>query len=305
MRISDAHAHFFSRDFYAALAREAAAARGGDPEGLLLELSRKSGLEIPDPDSGKHARRWLAELDRHGVRYAVSIASVPGEEEAVRSGAAASGGRLVPFLAVNAANEAGIRQGVRALAEGGFRGVILFPAASGVEVCDPSLDPLHAAAAGSGAIVAVHCGVLEIRARDLLGIRPRYDLRRASPLAVSAAAERHPAVRFLIPHFGSGLFRETLIAGAQSPNIYVDCSSSNSWMRIHDLTLEGVFRKALDVFGPRRILFGTDSSTFPRGYRADVLEATRRALDAVGIGAEEKARILGENLIEILGLGKE
>ena len=303
MRISDAHAHFFSRDFYAALAREAAAARGGDPEQLLRDLSRKSGIEIPEADSGKHAARWVAELDRHGVSYAVSIASVPAEEEAVRAGALASGGRLVPFLAVNPSTEAGVRQGARALAEGGFRGAILFPAASGVEACDPSLDPLYAAAASSGAIVAVHCGILEIRARDLLGIRPRYDARRASPLAVSAAAERHPGVRFLIPHFGSGLFRETLIAGAQSPNILVDCSSSNSWMRIHDLTLETVFRKTLEVFGSRRILFGTDSSTFPRGYRGDVLDATRRALDGIGVSQEDRARILGENLIEILLLG--
>ena len=302
MRISDAHAHFFSRDFYSALAREAAAS-GGDPEELLRDLSRKSGIEVPEPDSEKHAARWVAQLDRHGVTHAVSIASVPSEEEAVRAGALASGGRLIPFLAVNPASEAGVRQGARALAGGGFRGVILFPAASGVEACDPSLDPLYRAAAASGAIVAVHCGVLEIRARDLLGIRPPYDARRASPLAVSAAAERHRGVRFLIPHFGSGLFRETLIAGAQSPNVLVDCSSSNSWMRIHDLTLEGVFRNALEVFGSRRILFGTDSSTFPRGYRADVLEATRRALDGIGIGPEDRARILGENLIEILQLG--
>jgi hypothetical protein len=75
-------------------------------------------------------------------------------------------------------------------------------------------------------------------------------------------------------------------------------------MRCHegDLTLERVFRKTLDVFGPRRILFGTDSSTFPRGYRADVLEASRKALDAIGLGPEDKARILGETLMDLLGI---
>ena len=54
---------------------------------------------------------------------------------------------------------------------------------------------------------------------------------------------------------------------------------------------------------PGEILFGTDSSSFPRGYRADVLEATRRALDGIGVGPEDRARILGENLIELLRLG--
>ena len=38
------------------------------------------------------------------------------------------------------------------------------------------------------------------------------------------------------------------------------------------------FQRALDVIGPGRLLYGTDSSTFPRGYRRDLLQAQQVAL---------------------------
>lgn len=303
MRIHDAHTHFFSRDFFRLLGKEAAAKVGAtDPEGPLADLARKTGIEIPDPDPRKHAERWLAELDRHGVEAAVSIASVPGEEEAVREAALASRGRLIPFLVVDPTTPAGLEKGVRALSSGGFRGVLIFPALHRFDPAAPALDPLYEAASAARAAVTVHCGLLEIKVRDLLGIRPAYDIRFASPLAVSAAAERHRGVNFIIPHFGAGFFEETLIAGAQSANIHVDTSSSNSWIRAQsgDLTLEAVLRKSIEVFGPRRILFGTDSSTFPRGWRVAILDEELRALDAIGVKGADRSRILGENLVEIL-----
>jgi predicted TIM-barrel fold metal-dependent hydrolase len=302
-RLLDAHTHFFSREFFRLLAVESAAARGlAGPEEPLQELARKTGIEIPEADPRVHAGRWVQELDRHGVERAVTIASHPGEEDAVREGARAAGGRLVPVLLVDPRTEAGVARGIRALTEGGYRGVLLFPAIHRVAPADPGLDPLFAAAGSRNALVIVHCGILEIKVRDLLGIRPAYDLGLATPLAVSAAAERHPRTRFLIPHFGAGFFRETLLAGAQTKNLYVDTSSSNSWRRAQpeSPSLEQVFRKTIEVFGPRRILFGTDSSTFPRGWRAPIREEQEAALAALGAAEGDRERILGGNLAEIL-----
>ena len=65
------------------------------------------------------------------------------------------------------------------------------------------------------------------------------------------------------------------------PNVYLDTSSSNSWMRYEEahLDLRTVFRRALDVAGPQRLLFGTDSSFFPRGWNAaDLRNADQSAL---------------------------
>ena len=62
------------------------------------------------------------------------------------------------------------------------------------------------------------------------------------------------------------------------------------------LDLKTVFRRALDVPGPGRLLFGTDSSFFPRGWNREVFDRQRRVLQDLGIGAADARLILGENL---------
>jgi len=304
LHVCDAHTHFFSRQFFDLLSGQAAQARGLSgvgAEGILPGVLEQTGIELPDPSPRKHAERWLSELDRHGVDKAVTFASLPAEAEAVREACESSGGRLIPFLLVDPTSAAGIDTGRRALAEKGFRGILLFPAMQKFDPADASLTPLYDEAAARRAPVIVHCGILAIKLRDLLGLRPSYDLRYANPLAVIAAAERHRETTFVIPHFGGGFLREALIAGAQSPNIFVDTSSSNSWTPVEGTTLEEVFRRALGVFGPRRILFGTDSSTFPRGWRAEILTEQRRIIAAMGLDEADEARIFGGNLLELLG----
>jgi hypothetical protein len=54
--------------------------------------------------------------------------------------------------------------------------------------------------------------------------------------------------------------------------------------------------------GPRGLLFGTDSSTFPRGWRADILRDQRSILSTLAITASDQERILGGNVAEILEL---
>ena len=49
-------------------------------------------------------------------------------------------------------------------------------------------------------------------------------------------------------------------------------------MHFEGLDLRTVFRRALDLLGPRRLLFGTDSSFFPRGWHGAIFEAQAKAL---------------------------
>ena len=62
------------------------------------------------------------------------------------------------------------------------------------------------------------------------------------------------------------------------------------------LDLAGVFRKALDVVGPGRLLFGTDSSWFPRGWVRPVFDVQAQALRDVGVSADVARGIFGRNL---------
>jgi predicted TIM-barrel fold metal-dependent hydrolase len=67
-------------------------------------------------------------------------------------------------------------------------------------------------------------------------------------------------------------------------------------MRYHPrLTLDAVFRQALDVAGPDRIIFGSDSSFFPRGWNRPVFDAQRAALAAAGADESIVDRIMCAN----------
>ena len=104
------------------------------------------------------------------------------------------------------------------------------------------------------------------------------------------------ACPFIIPHFGAGLFREALLVADLCPNIYLDTSSTNRWMDYHaSLTLTDVFRQALKVAGPDRLLFGTDSSFFPRGWNRQIYDAQVSALEFEGVDESIRQRIFGGN----------
>ena len=153
-------------------------------------------------------------------------------------------------------------------------------------------------------IALVHCGLLRIALRESFGIPTTYRPTFADPLDLVGVAQAHPNLPFVLPHFGGGFFDRALLAGAQCENLFVDTSSSNGWLKTQPvkLTLADVFERTLGVFGPERILFGTDSSVFPRGWRHDILLSQREALGACGISDAERQLILGGNAARLLDL---
>ena len=184
----------------------------------------------------------------------------------------------------------------RVLEDGSLRCVCLFPAMHGYRLDDERVKEVFAAAAAHGAAVFTHCGVLTVGVRKKLGLPSPFDLRLGDPLAVAAVASRFPDVPVIIPHFGAGMLREALMAAEQCGNIHLDTSSSNSWMKYYPgLTLEGVFRQALSIVGSKRILFGTDSSFFPRGWQQPIYDVQAATLHAVGVADDDLGMILGGN----------
>jgi predicted TIM-barrel fold metal-dependent hydrolase len=111
-----------------------------------------------------------------------------------------------------------------------------------------------------------------------------------------------PQIRFVVPHFGAGLLREALMLADLCSNVYLDTSSSNRWMLYEGLDLRSVFRRALDVLGTERLLFGTDSSFFPRGWQADVFGVQATALYELGLDQAQATQILRTNLEQLFSL---
>jgi hypothetical protein len=181
-------------------------------------------------------------------------------------------------------------------------GVFLFPAMHRYSLHDECARAVIARAK----LVYVHCGVLSVGFRKKLGLASPFDMRYSNPIDLHAVALEFPEVRFVIPHFGAGYFREALMVADLCPNIYLDTSSSNSWMKYQaaKVTLADVFRRALDVVGHKRILFGSDSSWFPRGWVRAVYEAQVEALGEAGASAEMVRAVMGGNLREVMaGVG--
>jgi predicted TIM-barrel fold metal-dependent hydrolase len=291
-RLCDSHCHFFSSRFLELLTRDAAGQPG---EKRAAAVAARLGWDPPQTPEAL-ADRWAVELDRHGVSRCALIASIPGDEDSVAIAVARHPSRFVGFAMFNPAAPDARSRVETLLAAQRFRAIALFPAMHRYRLDDEAVSGVFEAARTHRAAVFVHCGVLSVGVRKKLGLPSPFDLRLGDPLAASALAQRYPTVPVIIPHFGAGLFREALMAADQSPNVHLDTSSSNSWMKYHPgLTLEAVFRQALAVAGPERLLFGTDSSFFPRGWQVPVFEAQVAALQAASVKADDRARILGGN----------
>jgi predicted TIM-barrel fold metal-dependent hydrolase len=178
----------------------------------------------------------------------------------------------------------------------GLDAVCFFPAMHRYFINDTRVEPFLEQAATHGSLVFVHCGVLTVGVRKKLGLPSPFDMRYSNPIDLHAVALRHPRVRFIVPHFGAGYFREALMLVDLCPNVYLDTSSSNSWMRYQGLDLKTVFYRALDVAGASRLLFGTDASFFPRGWNQEIFEAQTRALVELDVSGGDARLILGGNL---------
>ena len=291
--VADAHVHFFSRRFFAAMGSQCS---GGTGSKTAEQVAETLGWSLPPEDPVELARKWTNEMDAHGVATAALIASFPGDEASVEAAVTAFPDRFRGYFMVNPLDE-GAAERVGIAMRCGLHAACLFPAMHRYAIHDARAEALiQAVAAIPGKAVFVHCGVLTVGVRRKLGLPSPFDMRYSNPLDLHAIALRYPAVKFVVPHFGAGYLREALMLADLCPNVYLDTSSSNSWMRYEGLDVKTVFRRALDGVGAGRLLFGTDSSFFPRGWNHHVYESQTRALLDLGISTSDARLILEENL---------
>lgn len=316
--ICDAHVHFFSSHFFSTLAAQ---------KGIGREVALSSiGWDAPGSPE-QLADRWRAELDAHGVSRCALIASVPGDESSVLGAIARHPTRFVGLSMFDPTAPDALERVEKALAAG-LHGLCLFPAMQRYSLQDERVARLFEMAASFGRspdaaelapgtgditgaaalaalaerrpVVFVHCGVLSVGVRQKLGLPSLFDIRFGNPLDLQSLAARFSSVPIIVPHFGAGLFREALMLADTCPNVYLDTSSSNRWIRyMPGLTLAQVFRSALDVIGPDRLLFGSDSSFFPRGWHRAVFDAQERAMADAAVPSEAQDKILGGNFIKL------
>jgi predicted TIM-barrel fold metal-dependent hydrolase len=297
MRVSDAHVHFFSHGFFSALAAQRKSA--------YQDLQPLLDWELPSEDVNELADRWIVEMDRYGLSRAALMASVPGDEGSVAAAVARHPDRFYGYFMINPTQRSPETHLASALAGGNLQGICLFPAMHHFSVHDTRLMPIYdIASSHPGTVVFIHCGALSVGVRKKLDLPSHFDMRFSNPMDVHAIAMQFPKLKFVLPHFGSGYFREALMLCDLCPNVYLDTSSSNKWKKYEGLDLKTVFQRARDVCGFSRLLFGTDSSFFPRGWNAKVYQLQSEVLADLGVSHEEAEAFFGGNLERLLAREK-
>lgn len=261
------------------------------------------GWDMPPESNVELGRRWAEELDRNGVARSVLIASLPGDEDSVVEAVRAFPDRFYGYFMFNPISPDAVERAARGIDILGLKGICFFPAMHRFSIKDHRLTPLfQLIAERPDVVVFVHQGILTVGVRKKFGLISKFDMSYSNPIDLHAVALEYPTIRFVVPHFGAGYFREVLMLGDLAKNVYLDTSSSNGWTKYQEepMDLRTVFAKALEVYGPGRLLFGTDSSYFPRGWNRAIFDAQVEALNSLGVGAEEARGIFGGNLSRLL-----
>lgn len=243
-------------------------------------------------------RRWVGEIEKYNLGRVVFVMGATNANLArvVRQYPQHFSGLVClrnPF-APGAIDE--LRQGV---SEGGLRGLkMLGPRVDG-DWEDERLQPMWQFMAERGLPCLIHFGWLG-KAGGVV------HHRNLSPLSIAPIARRYPEINFVIPHFGCGYTGDLLQLMWAFPNVYVDTSGSNQWMRWlpYPMDLDSAFRKFYETVGPQRILFGTDSSWFPRGFSYRYLQDQVRACRYLNLPETDLEDIFAGNALRLLGLAE-
>lgn len=299
-KIFDAHVHFYSNAFFRFLVKQKP--NRADINTELRNIAAKGHIEIPGEDPIQLAKKWIEVIDKWKIERLVLIASMPGDEESIVKAVRAFPTRFAGFFTIDPNSNVLMENAEKCFKQDKMRGLFLYPSLYQISVNDEWLYPMYNLAQESRAVVYVQFGKLLIRPRDFAGIPTVVNESFADPKDLIPVAKKFPKLRFVIPNFGAGRFGETLEAGKQCPNVYVDTAGSNSWMAEHadKPDLRRVMQKALEVFGPGRVLFGSDSGMMPRGYRYDVLDNQLKLLQEMRIPTPDIKKIFYDNLAGLI-----
>ncbi|GAB4304867.1 MAG: hypothetical protein Kow0097_02480 [Candidatus Bipolaricaulota bacterium] len=248
--------------------------------------------EVPQPSPDEGARRYAAEIERYGLR---GICLVTGGGNDALATAIRPHPKLLGFahhdpFSPGAADE--LVRAVRDLRLVGYK--VIAPALPG-PLAHSTLDPVWEACSYLGIPVLVHFGPLGGGSGVAAG-------ENISPLALHDVAKGFPDTPFIVPHFGTGYLRELLHLMWACDNVFVDTSGSNGWRRFlwPQPELADLFRLFHQQFGAERILFGTDSSYFPRGWAFRYAEEQLRAAAEAGIQERDVEKIFATNAPALL-----
>jgi hypothetical protein len=307
LQVIDFHAHFpTARPWFGRSdPRDELMARMGERRAnLVREQARAYNAEwrlawrFPTPETERRsdeeqAKRWAREVERYGLTRVIFVSG--GGNDNLAQVVVRYPDKFVGFAHHDPFDEEAAEELERAVRVLGLRGYKVLAPALPRPIDDEAAYPVWEMAARHQIPVLIHFGILGGGG----GVAWHQNI---NPLRLHDVAKAFPEVNFIVPHFGCGYLRETLHLCWACRNVHVDTSGSNQWMRWMpgDLTVKALFRKYLETIGPERIIFGTDSSWFPRGFAVRYLQDQIRDLCELGLGHEALQKIFGSNAARLL-----
>ncbi|HNV37057.1 MAG TPA: amidohydrolase family protein [Rectinema sp.] len=250
--------------------------------------------EAQDVSASEGEIYWAKELDIYNFLKGIVFVTA-GSNQFVAELVARHPGKFYGYAHHNPLLPDAAERLEKAIKEQGLRGYKILGPRVDTPLCNKVFDPIWEVAQKYEIPILIHFGIMGAAG----GIASHVNI---NPLAIHDVAKRFPDVPFIVPHFGTGYLFEILNLCWACPNIYIDTSGSNQWMRWmpYDVTLDSLFRKFRETIGASRIIFGTDSSWFPRGFTLDYLKAQNRAMTDVGYSEDEKDMIFYRNIAYLL-----
>lgn len=263
----------------------------------------RAAFDFPEPERkqlGVHAQgeRWAAEVQNNHLEKVVFMTG--GGNQVLSDVVREHPQEFLGFAHHDLCVPNAVEQMRHALIDLGLIGYKWFGPLTTLPFESPELKPFWRLLADRKVPVLIHFGVLG---------GPGGIVRhpRISPLTLAEVAQEYTDIPFIIPHFGAGYFQDLLHLAWSTPNVYIDTSGSNDWIRwtSYPLSLKDLFAKALDTVGSKRIIFGTDSSWFPRGWSKQYFNLQTQVCTELGVSQEEMNDIFYQNAMNLLSLELE
>lgn len=192
------------------------------------------------------------------------------------------GERIVPFAYIDPRKPDSCDELEKLISVKGFKGVKLYPPI-GFYPDDPGLLPFFKKMEGLDVPALFHTGIV--------APHPTLSSKYAQPIYLEGILHQCPRLKVIISHFGYPWYWEALGIANLNKNLYIDLTTGGQ---------REVFfiKKAIEVIGSERLLFGTDDATSTLIYFLEI----KTSLQNAGISLYDLNKIFGLNAVKLLRL---
>ena len=308
-KVIDSHTHFLVRGTNVANIKKKYVAKHGiekwkrlQPQNSYIQERWSKAYTFPKPDPIEHtieetAEKWLKEVEENNLERIIftTAGGTDCSNKNMKKIVSIAPDKFVGYAYIDIFDESAPEELERSITEYGLKGLKILAPDLDEKLDSEKLYPLWQVAEKYKIPVLIHFGILGAAG----GISHHINI---SPIILHDVARAFPEVPFIIPHFGCAHVKALLQLAWVCPNIYVDTSGSNQWTNWmpYPLTIKDLFKKFYETIGSKRIIFGTDSSWFPRGFVSKYLEFQMKDCVELGMSNNDIHSIFNGNIKKLL-----